>query len=510
MRKCGILLPVFSLPGYFGIGCFSKEAYEFVDDLVAAGQQYWQILPMGPTGYGDSPYQPYSAFAGNPYFIDLETLIKDGLLTWDECNAVYWGDHENYIDYGAMYNGRFPLLRKAFGRWKAQVEAEGKNPKMQVAHALMQETKECCFFAALKNHFGGKAWKEWDEDIRLRDPKAMKHYQELLADEILFYEFQQLMFEKQWKALKAYANQKGIKIIGDIPIYVAADGADSWSQPEMFQFDKKNNPSAVAGCPPDAFSADGQLWGNPLYRWDYHKETDFAWWMRRFEYCQRIFDTIRVDHFRGFASYYAIPAGDTTAKNGVWKKGPGYPLFKKMKENFPDLEIVAEDLGTLTPDVFTLLEKTGFPGMKVLEFAFNSWERNQYLPMFYDKNCIVYTGTHDNDTLQGWFKSLNEWDRAFALKYMHAENVPADQIHWEFIRLALSSVANMVVVPLQDYLGLGSETRINAPATFGDNWKWRMSRGQFRKDVIDKCRDLCELYERKPEKKKEKKEEATA
>ncbi len=494
MRECGILLPVSSLPSKYGIGAMSREAYEFIDDLKAAGQQYWQILPLGPTGYGDSPYQSYSAFAGNPYFIDLDQLIEAGYLTREECDRAYFGDNDRYIDYGAIYNARFTILRVAYGRWKEQLEAQGKNPKQQVAHILWPETKDYCFYAALKNHFQGKGWDQWDEDIRLRRPEAIKHYQKLLADEILFYEFQQLMFDRQWKALKEYAHQQGIRIIGDIPFYVAFDGSDSWSHPELFQFDAKNQPTGVAGCPPDAFSATGQLWGNPLYRWDYHKKTDFAWWMRRMEYSFRLYDVVRVDHFRGFDAYYAIPAGDKTAENGTWKKGPGIALFKKMKESFGDMDIIAEDLGTLTPSVLKLLEQTGFPGMKVLEFAFNSWERNFYLPMFYTQNCVVYTGTHDNDTLQGWFASLSEADRDFAVAYMHAEQVPQQKIHWEFIRLALASVAKLAVVPLQDYLGLGSEARINCPSTLGANWHWRLRKGEFTPEIITKCRELCQLY----------------
>ncbi len=497
MRKCGILLPVASLPSNYGIGAFSKEAYEFVDNLRDAGQQYWQVLPMGPTGYGDSPYQSFSAFAGNPYFIDLEAFIEEGLLTKEECDGVDFGDDEKYIDYEKIQAGRSAVLRKAYGRWKEKLQEQGKNPKHQVAHSLYQETRDYCFYAALKLYFDGKCWTEWDEDIRMHEPKAVKHYQGLLADDILFYEFQQLMFERQWKALKAYANRQGIRIIGDIPIYVAFDSADSWSHPELFQFDKKNRPTAVAGCPPDAFSETGQLWGNPLYNWDYHKKTDYAWWMRRVEYSFHMYDKVRVDHFRGFAGYYSIPVNEETAKNGTWKKGPGISFFKKLKERFGKLDIIAEDLGTLTPDVFKLLENVGYPGMKVLEFAFNSWERNNYLPMFYDKNCVVYTGTHDNDTLQGWLGSISEADRSFAIEYLGAEAVPPEQLHWEFIRLAIASVADLAVIPLQDYLGLGSEARINTPSTLGGNWRWRLRRGEFTPEIIGRCRKLCGLYERK-------------
>ncbi len=496
MRKCGILLPVASLPSDYGIGAFSKEAYQFIDHLKEAGQQYWQILPLGPTGYGDSPYQSFSAFAGNPYFIDLETLIRDGLLTKEECDEADFGDNKNYIDYKAIYDSRFLILRKAFERWKTALADKGEDPAALV-QTLFEETREYCFYAAVKCYFKEVAWTEWDEDIRLRRPEAVAHYQELLADEILFYEFQQLMFEKQWTALKAYANGQGIRIIGDIPIYVAFDSADAWCHPELFQFDAKNRPTGVAGCPPDAFSATGQLWGNPLYRWNYHRKTGYAWWMRRVEYCFRMYDKVRIDHFRGFAGYYSIPADEETAMNGIWKKGPGYSLFKKMKETFGELDIIAEDLGTLTPDVFRLLDQVGYPGMKVLELAFNSWERNSYLPMFYDKNCVVYTGTHDNDTLQGWFASISQADRDFAVAYLGAEDVPAKEIHWEFIRLALASVADLVIIPLQDYLGLGSEARINTPSTLGDNWKWRMDADAFSGEIIERCRKLCNLYERK-------------
>lgn len=498
-RECGILLPITSLPSKYGIGGLSREAYEFVDQLKAAGQQYWQVLPFGPTGYGDSPYQSYSSFAGNPYFIDLEQLIEAGLLKAEECGRFYVGENERYVDYGAIYNSRFDLLYIAFERWKAQLESEGKNPRKQIDQALFQETKEYCFFAAVKRHFEGKSWTDWDEDIRLRKPAAVEHYQTLLADNILFYEFQQLMFEQQWNALKEYANEQGIKIIGDIPFYVAFDGADSWSHPELFQFDEKRQPIEVAGCPPDAFSATGQLWGNPLYRWDYHKKTDYAWWIRRMEYCFRLCDVVRVDHFRGFDAYYSIPAKDTTAENGVWKKGPGIALFEKMKKTFGEPNIIAEDLGTLTPSVLKLLEQTGYPGMKVLQFAFNCWERNFYLPMFYPRNCVVYTGTHDNDTLQGWFSSLSEADRNFARAYMNAEHVPQREIHWEFIRLALASVARLAVIPMQDYLGLGSEARINQPSTLGTNWQWRMKKGEFTPEIIAKCRELSQLYGRDKE-----------
>lgn len=403
-RACGMLLPVASLPSEYGIGAFSKEAYDFVDQLAAAGQRYWQILPLGPTGYGDSPYQSFSAFAGNPYFIDLEVLIARGLLMKAECDAADLGSDAQDIDYEKQYFNRFPLLKKAFERWKKQQKKKGRGEKKLrelFEYALTADTREYCFYMAVKNHFEGKSFLLWDEDIRTRKPEAVKKYQELCQDEILFYEFLQYEFQEQWAQLKCYANEQGVKIIGDIPIYVAMDSADSWAHPELFQFSVDGQPEAVAGCPPDAFSETGQLWGNPLYRWDYHKKTGYAWWLARMEYSFRLYDVVRVDHFRGFDEYYSIPAKDKTAEFGHWEKGPGYALFKAMKKHFGKLPIIAEDLGFLTPSVLELVKKTGFPGMKVLEFAFDASGESTYLPHRYPKNCVVYTGTHDNMTLQG-------------------------------------------------------------------------------------------------------------
>ena len=368
-RACGMLLPVASLPSEYGIGAFSKEAYDFVDQLAAAGQRYWQILPLGPTGYGDSPYQSFSAFAGNPYFIDLEVLIARGLLMKAECDAADLGSDAQDIDYEKQYFNRFPLLKKAFERWKKQQKKKGRGEKKLrelFEYALTADTREYCFYMAVKNHFEGKSFLLWDEDIRTRKPEAVKKYQELCQDEILFYEFLQYEFQEQWAQLKCYANEQGVKIIGDIPIYVAMDSADSWAHPELFQFSADGQPEAVAGCPPDAFSETGQLWGNPLYRWDYHKKMGYAWWLARMEYSFRLYDVVRVDHFRGFDEYYSIPAKDKTAEFGHWEKGPGYALFKAMKKHFGKLPIIAEDLGFLTPSVLELVKKTGFPGMKVL------------------------------------------------------------------------------------------------------------------------------------------------
>lgn len=507
-RACGMLLPVASLPSEYGIGAFSKEAYTFVDQLAAAGQRYWQILPLGPTGYGDSPYQSFSAFAGNPYFIDLESLIERGLLTMEECDAADLEDNSQDINYEKQYFHRFPLLRKAFERWCGAQKQKGRSKKKLkelFEDALSPDTREYCFYMAVKNHFGGKSFLLWDEDIRTRKQSAVKAYREQCADEILFYEFLQYEFQEQWAKLKSYANAKGVKIIGDIPIYVAMDSADSWSHPELFQFDKDGQPEAVAGCPPDAFSATGQLWGNPLYRWEQHKKTGYAWWLARMEYSFRLYDVVRVDHFRGFDEYYSIPAGDKTAEFGHWEKGPGYDLFEAMKKRFGKLPIIAEDLGFLTPSVLELVKKTGFPGMKVLEFAFDASGESSYLPHCYPKNCVVYTGTHDNMTLQGWYRSLDPEAKAFAVRYTGNPYTPQGDIHWDYIRLALASVAKLAVIPVQDYLGLGNWARINEPSTLGKNWRWRMKKDDLTPEVLEKCREMAVTYGRVKKAKKNKK-----
>ena len=349
---------------------------------------------------------------------------------------------------------------------------------------------------AVKNHYKGKSWTEWDEDIRLQKREAMEQLQYELADEAGFYAFLQMKFEEQWSALKSYANEKGIRIIGDIPIYVALDSADTWYHPELFQFDENRVPVAVAGCPPDGFSATGQLWGNPLYQWEYHGKTGYQWWMRRMEYSFRMYDVVRVDHFRGFDEYYSIPAGSENAIHGTWEKGPGIEVFQKMQEKFGKLDIIAEDLGFLTPSVLKLVKDTGFPGMKVLEFAFDSREESDYLPHNYTTNCVVYTGTHDNNTIRGWYEEMDEADRQLSVDYMNNAHTPGGEIHWDFVRLALSSVAKLAVIPVQDYLGLGGEARINTPSTLGENWRWRMLSGEITDEIAVKCRKMAKLYGR--------------
>lgn len=490
MRKGGVLLPVSSIPSKYGIGTFSKQAYEFVDFLEMAGQSFWQILPLGPTGYGDSPYQSFSTFAGNPYYIDLEELIKKGWLTKEECDACDFGSDDGYVDYEKIYLSRFQILRIAYKR--SNIREDKEFGKFKEDNAAWLE--DYALYMAVKNSFHGASWIEWEEGIRLRKPEAMKEYKEKFADEVEFYQFQQFLFAAQWFALKAYANKKKISIIGDIPIYVAFDSADTWANPELFQLDESCTPTGVAGCPPDSFSATGQLWGNPLYKWEYHKETGYEWWMHRISYCYRLYDVVRIDHFRGFDEYYFIPYGDTTAEFGHWEKGPGYDIFKVMKEKIGKKPVIAEDLGFLTPSVTSLVKRTGYPGMKILQFAFDSREESDYLPHNYLNNCVVYTGTHDNDTTMGWYDTLNRQDKAFARHYL---NIKArKEIYWEFIRAALSSVADTAIIPVQDYLGLGSEARVNVPSTLGNNWKWRLRDGQLDDSLAERIREMTKLYGR--------------
>lgn len=502
MRASGVLLPISSLPSAYGIGCFSKEAYDFVDRLKKAGQSYWQILPLGPTGYGDSPYQSFSTFAGNPYFIDPEDLIERGYITKQKCGSYDFGDNAEYVDYAKVYENRFLLLREAWKNSKIAKEPAFRIFVKDNAYWL----DDYALYMAVKVSFGNVCWVEWDEEIKTRRPEALEKYRRKFAEEIEFYQFQQYMFRVQWEKLKSYANRKGVRIIGDIPIYVAFDSSDAWANPELFQFDEDCNPTAVAGCPPDAFAATGQLWGNPLYRWDYHKKTGFEWWMKRLEACFKMYDVVRIDHFRAFDAYYSIPAGMTTAEIGEWEPGPGDSLFETMKKRLGEREVIAEDLGFLTPSVLELVKRTGYPGMKVLQFAFDSREDSDYLPHNYGRNSVAYTGTHDNDTTLGWYYGqLAEADREFCDRYLNLGKCSREEIKWEFIRAVLSCVADLAVIPMQDYLGLGSEARINIPSTLGGNWTWRMKKGAFTKELALEIREMSELYGRTPKKEKVKK-----
>lgn len=491
-RECGVLLPISSLPSKYGIGCFSKSAYEFVDQLKAAGQGCWQILPLGPTSYGDSPYQSFSTFAGNPYFISLEDLIEEGVLTEKECDAVDFGSREDDVDYEKIYKGRYKLLRKAYERSDISKNPDFVRFQQEQAHWL----GDYALFMAVKDRFEGIPWTEWAEDIRLRWNNALDYYRKELYFEIEFQEYMQFKFYKQWAKLKAYANRRGIRIIGDIPIYVAMDSADTWANPGLFKLDENNEPTQVAGCPPDGFSATGQLWGNPLYNWAYHKKTGYDWWLKRIAYCFDLYDIVRIDHFRGFDEYYSIPYGDETAVNGHWEKGPGMDLFNTVKEKLGELDIIAEDLGFLTESVFQLLKDSGYPGMKVLQFAFDPSEDSDYLTYKYQRNCVVYTGTHDNDTTAGWFEKLSDGDKEVALRYMNSFYTPKEEQHWDLIALAMRSTADTCIIPVQDFLGLGSEARINMPSTLGDNWKWRMTKGAFSEELKEKIRRMTKLYGR--------------
>ena len=468
-RSAGILLPISSLPSKYGIGCFDKAAYAFVDFLKDAGQTCWQILPLGQTSYGDSPYQSFSTFAGNPYFISLDALCDEQLLTKEECEAVALPDTD-CIDYSRLYETRYSLLRKAYNRM------ENDNAVLEFT-ASQPWVEDYALFMALKDYFGGVSWDNWTEDIRLRKEEALKHWKERLAKEIGFYQFLQYQFFRQWNNLKAYANANGIRIIGDIPIYVAFDSADAWANPELFQLDEMGLPKAVAGCPPDGFAADGQLWGNPLYDWEYHKETGFKWWIERLRQCFAMYDVVRIDHFRGFDEYYSIPYGDKTAKNGHWEQGPGMDLFHAVEAALGKREVIAEDLGFMTDSVRQLVKDSGFPNMKVLEFAFDSRDtgsRNDYLPHNYNENCVAYTGTHDNQTITAWFQTITDEERSMAREYLCDEFTPDKKLHKVFISLIMRSRAKLCIIPMQDWLGLDDKSRINVPSTVGTNWKWRL------------------------------------
>ncbi len=488
MRRSGVLLPVSSIPSKYGIGTFSKECYAFVDFLEKAGQSLWQILPLGPTGYGDSPYQSFSTFAGNPYFIDLEKLTEAGWIAEEDCEEA---ENPRYVDYGALYNSRFRILRKAYRNSHIAGEKAFQDFCGENAYWL----DDYGLYMALKNAFGGKSWITWDGDIRLRKPESLRKYRKKFAEEIEFYQFQQYLFDSQWHALKKYANEKGIRIIGDIPIYVAYDSADVWSNPELFQLDKNGYPVSVAGCPPDLFSATGQLWGNPLYLWEYHEKTGYEWWLGRIRRSYELYDILRLDHFRGFDEYYAVPYGNPTAEFGCWKKGPGYEFFRTVKERLGKREVIAEDLGFLTPSVLRLVKRTAYPGMKVLLFAFDAKEPSNYLPHNYGNNCVVYTGTHDNDTIEGWLKSAKRADISFAMRYLGVKR--KKDIGRAMIRAALSSTADTAIIPIQDYLGLDNSARMNVPSTLGNNWKWRLLPGELSDELAEEMCGLSKLYGRK-------------
>ena len=487
-RSAGILLPISSLPSPYGIGCFSQEAYDFVDWLKEAGQTYWQILPLGVTSYGDSPYQSFSAFAGNPYFISLDELVKEGVLTAEECKKAKFGRKADDIDYSQLYKERGRLLRLAYSRSDI-----GHNAAFA---AFCEKNKwwldDFALFMAVKGRFEGKPWIEWAEDIRLRWQNAMDYYRRELYFEVEYYKYLQFKFDQQWRALKAYANEKGIRIIGDIPIYVALDSADAWANPGLFQLDQENLPTAVAGVPPDGFSPTGQLWGNPLYRWEAHRKTGYQWWITRLWYCFELYDVVRIDHFRGFESYYSIPAGNKTATGGHWEKGPDRDFINAMHENLGEGGIIAEDLGYLTPEVKAMLSASGYPGMKIMQFAFDSRESGNYLPHTYHRNSVVYTGTHDNVTTEGWRTNASAEDVAYACRYLRCQ---PEELTEAMICACLASVSDTAVIPLADWLHLGSEARINTPSTQGSNWQWRLT-CPLPEALAGHIAQLTVLYER--------------
>ncbi len=487
MRSGGILLPIFSLPSPYGVGTLGAEARRFVDFLSAAGQRYWQILPLCPTGYGDSPYSGFSTFAGNPYFIDLDTLCAEGYLKKSEIRACAF-TQDGQVHYDELYEKRYPLFRKAYARFLKNTPAD-----FGAFCAENDWLEDYALFAALKDQNGGKAWQEWPEPLRRRRKGALEKAGQALSREVTFWKFLQYLFYRQWADLKRYANDRGVRLIGDLPIYVALDSADVWAEPGQFQLDRDLRPTEVAGVPPDAFTADGQLWGNPLYNWEKMRRGGYAWWMRRIAHQRDFCDVLRIDHFRGFEAYYAIPAGEPTARNGRWLPGPGLDFFKVMEEKVGAFPIIAEDLGFLTDGVRQLLADTGFPGMKVLEFAF-SGEDSDYLPHNYTRSCVVYTGTHDNSTVLGWLQSADPGEAAFAAAYLNL--TAREGFHWGLMRAAWSSVADLAVVQMQDVLGLGDEARINTPSTLGPNWRWRMDKKALTPKLAQKLRGYMELYRR--------------
>lgn len=490
MRASGILLPVSCLPSKYGIGTLGRDAYRFVDFLKKASQRYWQILPLGPTSYGDSPYQSFSTFAGNPYYIDLETLTEQKLLTKAECGRIDFGNMPGRIDYAKIYEYRFSLLRKAFSRSNLSAD--------EAYAAFLEENRswlpDYALFMALKKHFGENSWQKWPTDIKRREFIALREYRTILRDETEFWSYLQYLFFTQWRALKQYANNRGVKIIGDIPIYVALDSADAWANPGLFQFDGDLAPILVAGCPPDAFTIKGQLWGNPVYRWEEHEKQGYNWWISRIRAALDMYDTLRIDHFRGFSDYYAIPANHLTAERGKWYRGPDMKLFKAVNRSLGRQDIIAEDLGFITPRVKRLLNAAGYPGMKILQFAFSAKNESDYLPHNHRENAVVYTGTHDNDTTKAWISKLSKSDCQYMKAYL---NIHPDEDETEaLIRAALSSVCKLAIIPMQDYLGLGSEARINVPSSEAGNWQWRLVRNQFGSGLAGKIAKMTKLYGR--------------
>ena len=487
MRSCGILMHISSLPSPYGIGTFGKEAERFADWLKQAGQKYWQVLPIGPTGYGDSPYQPFSSFAGNPLLIDLDELAENGFITRKSVEDSDYGADPTYVDFDKVRKCKMELLREAFA---------GFTDDVGYTSFVMDEQDwldDYALFTALKDKFGGRPWTEWDEDIKLRSPEALKKWREELKDEIKFVKFVQYIFYRQWDRFHRYCNKNGIQIIGDIPIYVSPDSADVWAQPELFELDERRNPRRVAGVPPDYFSATGQLWGNPLYNWEEMHRTGYKWWLARIGKAKENYDMLRIDHFRAFDTYYAIPAGHKTAEHGTWEKGPGMELFNAINNDLGDVNIIAEDLGEIFDSVKVLLKDTGFPGMRVLQFGFNPDNTdNDHLPHNYPVNCCAYTGTHDNAPIMQWYREADAATRAMAKRYLKPNFF--ERFNMCCIRTVYASPASLAIIPMQDILGLGKESRMNVPSTVGGNWSWRMLPGKLTPQIAEKLHDLAVTY----------------
>ena len=489
MRESGILMHITSLPSPYGIGTMGKEAYRFVDFLKKSGQVYWQILPVTPTGYGDSPYQSCSTYAGNHYLIDLDLLVEDGLLKKSELTKINWSDTPDRVNFGHLYNHRLDVLRLAYKRFEPT----------QAFDAFCHENDswiwDFAMFMALKAQHGGKLWHQWEEKLKFRDDEALTDAWHRLEPEIRFYCFVQYLFHTQWQKLREYAHESGVQIIGDVPIYVPYDSADVWSNPGLFYLDENLDPVAVAGCPPDGFNADGQLWGNPLYRWDVHKKENFSWWVRRMAAAGNRYDMVRLDHFRGFESYWAVPYGDETARGGKWMPGPGMDFVRTMQTQLQHVKMIAEDLGFLTREVKDLQKASGYPGMKVLTFAFDSREPSDYLPHTYTSHSVCYTGTHDNMTTRQWFDTAPKQAVKYAREYMNI--TPEEGDVWGTIRTAMASVSDLCVIPIQDYLELGGDARMNFPGTqSGHNWTWRATKGYAAAALSKRIYRLTELYGR--------------
>lgn len=483
MRESGILLHITSLPSPYGIGTLGREAYRFVDFLAEAGQRYWQILPLNPTGYGNSPYQAFSTFAGNHYLIDLDNLIECGFLHREEVERIDWSSQPNRVDFGILYRERSKLLRKAFARFspdREYLEYVTRNDAWLPDYALFMTLKE-------KNPHGD--WQSWPEELRLRNPGALEQVREKDKENIAFHYFLQYLFTKQWQELRSYAKEKGVSFIGDVPIYVPLDSTEVWKNHQLFQLDENRRPKLVAGVPPDGFTAEGQLWGNPLYQWEVMKATGYRWWLDRLSAAAQMYDVIRLDHFRGFESYWAVPAEDTNACGGHWVKGPGWDFISVVRKNFPNIRFIAEDLGYLTEEVKELQMKSGYPGMKILEFAFDSREPSDYLPERYTQNSVCYTGTHDNMTMRQWFEQADPNDIASAKQYMGVRD--GEDLLWAMIRLGMNSASDLFVAQAQDYLELGGEARMNAPGTLSDaNWTWRAGKEDFTHELAKRIRHL--------------------